>query len=142
MPSGEELTMEKIGAYEFALEKVSDAALATGLKRCMQECEFFPTTAEIRERCVVPGAIEAAYERFTQRQLSAPKQKLIRSVLDDPAVRQEVIALMPRHARIAAGIEPPSEIDVAARIEELRRQAEKLGAKDPVRETAGLGEGL
>ena len=37
-------------AYEVALAGASDTALEQALKRCLVECKYFPTPAEIRER--------------------------------------------------------------------------------------------
>lgn len=136
----EKLTAEKIKAYEIALASVPDRLLAIGLKRCVEECKFFPLAEEIRERAVLPkDEQEAAYEEFTQRVLEAAKtQKLLPSVLDGEVQHKT----MPRSERIAKGIEEPAPVDVVARINELKRQALFLGASDWRRDTAGAGAGL
>lgn len=141
--TGDELTVEKIKSYEIALAKVSDRALVVGLRRCVEECKFFPTAEEIRERCVLPKEEqEAIYESFTQRVIEAAKsRKHLPSILDED-VQRRIAEAMPRSRQIALGIQNPRPVDVAARVNELKRQASMLGASDWRRDTAGSSGGL
>lgn len=51
MRDGETLTPEKIKSYILVLADIPFEPLERGLRRSAKECTFFPTTAEIRERC-------------------------------------------------------------------------------------------
>lgn len=51
MREGEQLTPEKIKSYLLVLVDVPIEDLDRGLQRCSRECIYFPTAAEIRERC-------------------------------------------------------------------------------------------
>lgn len=57
-----ELTPEMVGIYTEALKKATPQDLAEACKRCLAECKFFPTPADIRERLAVTTSQDAEIE--------------------------------------------------------------------------------
>jgi hypothetical protein len=67
MRGSEAVTEEKIKAYIAVLSDISPDVLERALVRCGQECEWFPSAVEIRQRCENPQlAAEQSWE-FLQR---------------------------------------------------------------------------
>jgi hypothetical protein len=93
---------------------------------------------EIRKACAAVS--ERMAEAYKARKLAGHEPKLLRSALE-PATPEEMGRLS-RSARIAKGIEQPALVDVAAKLEELQRQAKQLEAHDrEKRESVQAGAG-
>ena len=94
------MTESKIRSYIELLSTLSLAELKIALSRAGQECSWFPSVGEIRERAFAPVPEErmvAARQRLTQRYeqhyLENGKPKLIQSVLDEQPKPEKASAL-------------------------------------------------
>lgn len=134
LPSGFFLTNDTLAAYRLALENIPVELLERALIRCDQECEWFPSAFEIRQRA--ENAIPAAEARRLARQVNEARQRFergedapqLKSVTDDE-VRLLAGQVLSRKDLLRLGFEKPRElspIEKESRIAELKAQAEYL----------------
>jgi hypothetical protein len=130
---GDALTGGKIRAYELALEGIPLASLELGLKSLFKRAIWFPTAAEIREACRQESQ-HRQLEIETKARLELPAKPPGWAPLkleEAPEFKQALVKLrMPATAPVAQRrvIVPLTEEQHNARLAELRRQAELLGA--------------
>ncbi len=132
MPNQQELTEQKLEAYQWALSDISLEPLEWALKRCAKECEFFPSAFEIRERA---KDWQPTAERLEdRRRVDITRQAVIEGHtepkqivgISEEEARQRLKEVLPRERLIALGLEDPAPVDVEGRLETLRLQAMQL----------------
>ena len=57
-PNIKQFTKEQLEIWIDALSDLSEVELSTAYKRCIQECEFFPSIAEIRKKSKPAGSLD------------------------------------------------------------------------------------
>jgi hypothetical protein len=88
----DELTEERLRAYEFELRDLPDERLDLALRRASEKCKFFPKPVEIRDFLVDPEGNARSYQRLCERYerayIDGTIPKSLPSVLDtQPKVR-------------------------------------------------------